>query len=89
MSKIVIEGDGTEIRNCKFTFKCPKFWGELQGAEYSRIRHCNSCNEDVYRCTTDEDIADAIKRNRCVAIMPYFDESAQWQGGLIGRIDRA
>ena len=33
-------------------------------------------------------VADAIKRDRCVAIMPYFDESAQWHEGFVGAFEK-
>ena len=89
MSKVVYDADGTQVRNCKVAFKCPQFWSELQETEDSEIRHCKDCNKNVYRCTTDEDIADAIKRDRCVAIMPYFDESAQWREGFMGAFEKA
>jgi len=86
VNKVIIEGDGTEVRNCKFVFKCPKFWAELQKSDDPDIRHCNECSEFVYRCTSNKDIAIAIKRNRCVAIMPFFDESNENVTSLVGRI---
>ena len=87
MANIIIEGDSTEIRNCKFAFKCPKFWSELKETASPEIRYCINCNENVYRCINDEDIAYAIRHNRCVAIMPYYDESEYEETALVGLIE--
>ena len=65
-----ILSDDSDIRNCRFAFKCPKKWAELApivGSDRD-IRFCGQCEQKVYRCETDRDIALAVKANRCIAI---------------------
>ena len=82
----IVENPG-DIRNCNFSFKCPKFWAELQVTDDPPIRRCNECNEFVYRCTTDKEISLAIKHNRCVAIMPIYDTGTKFDTYFVGRIE--
>ena len=65
-----ILSDDSDIRNCRFTFKCPKKWTELAPIVGSdrNIRFCGQCEQNVYRCETDREIALAVKANRCIAI---------------------
>jgi len=56
------------IRNCKFAFKCSKQWDDLVLTAFDQVRHCNSCERDVFYCRTDADLADSIRLNRCIAV---------------------
>ena len=81
--------DSSDIRNCKFAFKCPKRWQELTSIDGDdpEIRFCSKCEQKVYRCTTDAEIALAIKENRCVAIrlVHYRDDAEEVH--LVGLIE--
>ena len=57
-----------DIRNCLFGFKCTAFWNDMLQKADINIRHCESCNKDVYRVKTTSELSKAIKLNRCVAI---------------------
>lgn len=56
------------VRNCQFAFKCPKKWDELTRTSFDRVRHCSNCSRDVFLCTTDAELAESIKLDRCVAV---------------------
>ena len=45
-----------KIEASTFAFQCPLKWESLQVVEGdTRVRHCSSCNENVYYCGTMED----------------------------------
>ena len=58
------------IDNCEYQFeyKCPLEWKNLKKTKDSKVRFCNECNKNVYRCKTGEDIDNHIQLNHCVAI---------------------
>ena len=59
-----------DLRNCVFGFKCTANWDEMKRTSDQRVRHCDSCEKDVYFITKPEELIDAINLNRCVAIAP-------------------
>jgi hypothetical protein len=87
MVKIKIVGDPGDIRNCKVEFKCPKLWAELEEQDSPDTRHCNVCDEHVYLCTTDAEIGEAIRLDRCVAISPDSEFNKESDDGyFVGRL---
>jgi hypothetical protein len=62
------EPEKIEIRNCRFAFRCEMTWEKLISTEREDIRYCSECDRGVYRCGTDDELAEAIKYNRCVAV---------------------
>jgi hypothetical protein len=56
------------IRNCTFGFKCAVEWDGLSETSDSSVRFCLDCQREVYFCKTTEQLADAIRLNRCVAV---------------------
>ena len=58
------------IDNCeyRFEYKCPLEWNNLKRTQDSKIRFCDECNKNVYRCKTGKDIDENIKLNHCIAI---------------------
>ena len=60
----------SDIRNCKFAFKCSKRWDDLREVEglSERVRICDECEQRVYFCTTTAQLASAIRDNLCVAV---------------------
>ena len=70
---VTLSANDTDIRNCKFAYKCPKRWEELQVIKHEGpdVRHCNKCEQRVFFCRSDEELAMAIRANRCVAIPTY------------------
>lgn len=68
------------IENCtadSFEFLCPKTWKGLLPSASDDIRHCTTCNRNVYLCLTDEDLQKHISQGHCVAVdKTPFDELA-------------
>lgn len=72
-----------EIRNCKFSFKCPKDWEALERTDSMHRRYCCECNEIVHFCYTPEDLMKAIQNNLCVAISNVPSNEAPF---MVGRL---
>jgi hypothetical protein len=64
--------ENTTIRNCIFSFKCEMKWGKLNETDDENIKFCDSCQKEVYFCNSDEELVEAIKRNKCVSIFKPF-----------------
>ena len=62
------------IRNCEFKFKCPKKWDDLRVSSSLRAmdspRRCDECHKLVWKVDTEEELAQHVLNNRCVAISP-------------------
>ncbi len=63
------ENHGTAIRNCRIAFKCNKQWEQLAKTQFGRVRYCGDCERDVFFCSSDTEILEAIRLNRCVALL--------------------
>ncbi len=57
-----------EIRNCEFSFKCPKTWDALERTPLQAQRYCGECQQIVHYCKTANELQWAIVRNLCVAV---------------------
>ena len=79
------DDDNYQFRNCKFAFKCDANWAELDETSSEKVRFCNTCQKQVHRCDTDDELLLAIKSNLCVAIEPPFQKSKEgsiWIGSM-------
>ncbi|WP_077034195.1 hypothetical protein [Pelomonas sp. KK5] len=56
------------IRNCRFAFRCKLNWQHLTSTTDRNIRFCADCQQEVHFCATNEELAEAVALNRCVAI---------------------
>ncbi len=56
------------LRNCTFGFNCAAEWDGLSETSDPSVRFCLDCQREVYFCKTTEQLADAIRLNRCVAV---------------------
>lgn len=63
------------IRNCIFGFKCTADWNVMKLTSEMTVRHCQSCEKDVYLISTKEQLFEAIDLNRCVAIQSESQEN--------------
>ena len=52
---------------CTFDFVCPKKWEDLE-INRENVRQCDHCYSDVFLCTTQEEIDEARKLKRCIAV---------------------
>ncbi|MCC2637827.1 MAG: hypothetical protein K0Q68_1546 [Moraxellaceae bacterium] len=56
------------LRNCPFAFRCDRKWTSLKPTREPDIRFCGDCQREVHRCHTEGQLAEAVARNRCIAI---------------------
>jgi hypothetical protein len=56
------------IFNCKFTFKCPELWDELQATENPDVRYCELCQYTVRFIRKSEDFEDYLREEKCFAV---------------------
>ena len=73
------------IENCEYKvkYKCPLEWKNLKETKDSKIRFCDECNKNVYRCKTSEDIVKHINLNNCIAV----EKNDERPEPLMGDID--
>ena len=57
------------LRNCQFAFRCSKTWESLGATDKNQVKFCNDCDREVYFCATDQELSEAIEKNRCVALV--------------------
>lgn len=65
------------IRNCsvKVKYNCPKNWEDLEPTENESVKHCSSCDKDVYYCRSDTETLEHAKIGNCIAReLPSTDE---------------
>lgn len=67
--------DSITIRNCTFAYKCQMKWENLYETEDDNIKFCKDCQKEVHYCDTDEELLEAIKRNKCVSILAPFSNN--------------
>ena len=75
------------IRNCIFGFQCEENWSEMayisNADSGSEIRFCSSCEKEVYECTSDQELTDNVRINRCVVIARSTDTDDDILLGMI------
>lgn len=71
------------IRNCIFAFKCTAKWANLTPTTDDKINFCQDCQREVHLCEDDEELAAAVRLNRCVAI---YQEDGMTLGDLVGMV---
>ena len=73
------------IKNCEFTFKCPRMWERLDTTDRDDKRYCESCEKPVFLCLDDATLARHVEAGHCVAISDPAIEGAY----EIGKIESA
>lgn len=65
--------DELRILGCRFRFRfqCPKTWEQLVPAGDSAIRHCETCDRDVFLCRNEPEWQEHSRANRCVALEAF------------------
>jgi uncharacterized protein (TIGR02996 family) len=66
-----IEGCGKSIgesREFRFAFVCDKTWADLTATRDTRIRHCETCRENVHFCDTLADAREHSHEGHCIAV---------------------
>lgn len=63
------------IRNCVLAFKCTAKWHELTPTNDDNINFCEDCQREVHFCEDDDELAYAVRLNRCIAIYRESDST--------------
>lgn len=59
----------TDIRNCKFEFRCHQTWRRLESVPgTTRVRFCTRCQSAVHRADTEAQFAELALQGKCVAV---------------------
>lgn len=58
------------IHNCppRFRYRCPKEWDALLPTQDQGVRHCLTCDRDVFRCETSAEFFAHADQGHCVAL---------------------
>jgi hypothetical protein len=64
------------IEGCRiwFRFLCPKSWSQLDRTNSLDVRHCSTCNKDVYYCDSLEALAEHRQAGHCVCVETGLEE---------------
>tara|TARA_Y100000996_G_C22051680_1_gene449384 strand:+ start:20 stop:277 length:258 start_codon:yes stop_codon:yes gene_type:complete len=54
------------IKNC-FEFICPEKWENLERSDNESLRFCGSCDKQVFKANSLEELEKFSKENKCVA----------------------
>lgn len=78
----------SEIWNCEnaFEIKCPMRWDSLRPTGQPDVRHCNRCQQNVYRCHSAEEFVEHGNAGRCVAIPENMVPGLERGTKLLGRV---
>jgi hypothetical protein len=66
-----------QFLNCEFEFECPMNWFDLTATKDPEIKYCETCNNDVYLCLTQEDLDAHAEQRHCIAYFRDADLSAR------------
>jgi len=58
----------SRIENCVIKYKYSQRWESLTATDDIDERHCSECQQTVYACSTDRDIAEHVRAGHCIAI---------------------
>jgi hypothetical protein len=53
--------------NCEMQFECPKNWFELTETEQAGVKHCSTCQKNVYLCVTQDELDNFAHKGECIA----------------------
>lgn len=73
-----------DIKNCKFAFKCPKHWDDLEITKFPSQRLCKVCHQLVFMTDTESKVQELAKQGKCVAL---FDADDFLAAGVIEVVD--
>ena len=60
-----------QFLNCPMQKKCSREWFELTPTIKAGVKHCDTCNQEVYLCLEQDELTERIAEGVCVA---YFIE---------------
>ena len=72
---------------CEFDFVCKKEWYELKPLSkdepidleiFSEARYCISCQKNVFKVETEEQLKIALKRGDCICVGKFDKQKKKW-----------
>ena len=75
------------ILGCSLTLQCPRQWDSLPPSTHDNARFCSTCQRDVFRPKTKEELLERAKAHECIALFPAdfgFELEAENPERLIG-----
>lgn len=60
-----------QFLNCPMEYECPKDWFELTPTTKAGVKHCDTCNKEVFLCLEHDELIERIAGGVCIA---YFIE---------------
>jgi hypothetical protein len=72
---------------CDFTFVCDKEWYQLRPLKddelpnkdfYPDARYCISCQKNVFKVETEEQLKIALKRGDCICVGKFDKQKKKW-----------
>lgn len=75
------------IRNCTIKFRrvCPQTWANLRSTADASTRFCDSCQREVFLCTTDTEAVQHARQGHCIA--KPMPTATSFQPLVVGRPD--
>jgi uncharacterized protein (TIGR02996 family) len=58
------------IEHCVTLARCPRRWEALASTDATAVRHCESCQRDVFFCGSLEEVRTRGRQRECVAFSP-------------------
>lgn len=66
-----------QFMNCEFEFECPMNWFELTATNDAGVKYCDTCNNDVHLCLSQEDLDTHAEQRHCIAYFKDVDLSTR------------
>jgi hypothetical protein len=66
-----VEGCGKSTgggRSLRFDFLCDQAWADMEPTGDKDVRHCETCNKDVYFCDNLADAREHSQEGHCIAV---------------------
>lgn len=68
-----------QFLNCEMEFECPKNWFELAGTNEAGVKHCSTCNKNVYLCITQDELDQFALKGECIAFFSDPDRPTRFR----------
>lgn len=56
------------IKNCEFSYQCPRAWESLATTDVEGERYCDACQRTVHLCEDDSTLNRHVTEGHCVAV---------------------
>jgi hypothetical protein len=56
------------IKNCEFSYQCPRAWERLATTDIKGERYCDACQRTVHLCEDDSTLNRRLAAGHCVAV---------------------